>query len=155
MNFYDRIFGSGPRGALLAIASFILVYYFADYVGLGDIFTNDVLRYSLSIVFSSLGCAVVIWSVISLPPIKRGRSLVTRGAYKYLRHPLYSAFLLFLNFSVAIFLNNWIYIIWAFVMFPIWSVNVRSEEALMRREFGEEYDVFCRETWRFFPKLYS
>lgn len=154
MNFYERMFGSGPRGASLAIMLLILAYYLEDTVGLDAVFANDIIRYSLFIIFSMVGVIIIVWSLASLPPKRRGVKLVTNGAYRYFRHPLYAAFLLFLNVGVAILLNNWVYFIWAILMFPMWSVNVRSEEKLMHREFGDEYNVYCRNTWRFFPKLF-
>lgn len=134
---------------------FVATYVLEDYVGLPDILTSDVVRYSVFIVLSGLGLTVVVWSLISLPLKERGRSLVTTGAYRYFRHPLYAAFLLLLNVGFAFLLNNWVYLCWALLMFPIWSLNVRSEEELMKNVFSESYDEYCRKTWRFIPKLWS
>ncbi len=133
---------------------FVLTYYLEDIVGLPRIFNNDDgVRFSVSTVFFLAGSALVTWSLYSLPPKDRGRRLVISGAFQYVRHPLYAAFLLFLNVGFSFLLNNWIFIIWALALFPVWSANVRSEEQLMRRVFGEEYQVYCKKTGRFFPKF--
>lgn len=154
MRSYERIFGSGPKGKLISIALFIVSYYLEDYAGLGKIITSDVIRYSVFIVFLLLGVALLIWSLKSLPPNDRGKKVVTESAYKYFRHPLYAAFLLFINVGAAFLLNNLVYLCWAAVLFPVWVFIVRGEEELMKKEFGEEYAAYCRNTWRFVPKLW-
>jgi len=153
MNSYDRIFGSGPRGAILSIAILIVSYYYEVTVDLDNIFVKDGVRFTFIVVLNAFGLILFIWSLKSLPPKERGKSLVVTGAFKYFRHPLYASFLLFFNVGFACALNNWIYVVWAIGMFPIWSLNVRCEEKLMKSEFGEEYEAYCKNTWRFVPKL--
>lgn len=153
MNSYDRIFGSGPRGAILSIALLVVSYYYEVTVGLDDIFINDGIRFTFIVALNAFGLILIVWSLKSLPPKERGKSLAVTGAFKYFRHPLYASFLLFFNVAFACVLNNWIYVVWAIGMLPIWSLNVRSEEKLMKSEFGEEYEAYCKNTWRFVPKL--
>lgn len=152
MRTFERIFGSGPKGAFISIALLIVFYYLEDIVGLREIFTSNVTRFGAVIVFFVCGIILFIWSLRSLSPEDRGRRLVTEGAYKYFRHPLYAAFLLFFNVGIAFLLNNLIYLCWVVILFPLWSFIVRREEALMKNEFGDEYDMYCRNTWRFVPK---
>jgi len=33
-------------------------------------------------------------------------------------------------------------------------LRIRDEEALMRKEFGQEWDVYCEHSWRVIPFLY-
>ena len=152
MNSYDRIFGSGPKCVLITTVLFILAYYLEDVVSLPRIFSNDVVRFSVFGVFSLAGSVLVVWSLYSLPPKERGRRLVINGAFKYFRHPLYAAFLLCFSLGFSFLLNSWIYLAWSLVLFPIWSIIVRSEEKLMRNVFGKEYEDYCEKTGRFFPK---
>lgn len=154
MKQYERIFGSGPLGSVISIGLLIVSYYFEDKIGFRKIFLEDYSRYLIVSIISAFGLIVLIWSLSSLPVDKRGKKLVTEGIFKYFRHPLYAAFLLFLNMGLAFFLNNWIYILWAIVLFPIWSLIVRGEEELMMNEFGDEYKNYCKRTWRFVPKLF-
>ena len=152
MNSYERIFGSGPRGGLISIVLFCLAFFLEGVIGLPQILSNDDVRVTVSVVFFLAGSVAVGWSLYSLPPKSRGRRLVISGAFSYVRHPLYAAFLFFFNLGFSLLLNNWIYLIWAFVLFPIWSVNVKSEEKLMRATFGKEYADYCEKTGRFLPK---
>ncbi len=155
MNTYDRIFGVGPRGALISIALLVLAWYLKDVVGLPRISENSFFRglfFMLTIIASIF---LIAWSFKSLPPNSRGRELVTSGAYKYFRHPLYAAFLSCFNFGLAVFLNNWIYIMWAVLLHCVWHWNIGSEEKLMSREFPKEYLEYTKRTGRFVPKIRS
>jgi protein-S-isoprenylcysteine O-methyltransferase Ste14 len=37
------------------------------------------------------------------------------------------------------------------VQIKMLGARVEVEEKALREEFGEEYDEYCRKTWRFFP----
>ena len=155
MNSYERIFGAGPRGSLISLALLALAWQLESVVGLPSITASYVVRW-LVFVLTVIGTVVIIvWSLKSLPPAKRGKKLVTNGAYRYLRHPLYAAFLSCLNFGLAVLLNNWIYIIWAVLLHGVWHWNIESEEKLMRQEFPSEYEEYCQITGRFIPRIGS
>ena len=153
MKTYDRLFGSGPRGALVGVLLFIPVYLGEDLVALPEINSNDTFRYVVFALFTLVSLFIIIWSLKSLPPKERGKKLVTTGAFKYFRHPLYAAFVSFFNFGFAFLMNNWIYMFWTLVMIPVWHLNIRREEELMKQEFGQEYIDYCSRTGRFFVKI--
>ena len=100
-----------------------------------------------------MSLALIIWSVKSLPAAERGNKLCTTGAFKYVRHPLYAAFLSIFDFGLAIYLNSYIFILWAILLHPIWHYIVRYEERLMIDIFKEEYVDYQKKTGQFFPKL--
>ena len=153
MNSYQRLFGSGPRGVFYSVVVFLITVTLKDSAGLPPIINSELLRY---IIFG--GCTlvtilVVIWSLHSLPVEDRGEELITSGAFRYFRHPLYAAFVIFFDFGFAVLLNNWIFIVWAILMIPVWQLTVRYEEKLMLEKFGHAYADYCDQTWRFFPKI--
>ena len=155
MNTYDRIFGAGPRGALISFALLVVAWYLEDVVGLPRISESLFIRGSVFVLTIIASMILIAWSVKSLPPNSRGRELVTSGAYKYFRHPLYAAFLSCFNFGLAVFLNNWIYVIWAVMLHGVWHWNIGSEEKLMCREFPKEYMEYSKKTGRYVPKIRS
>jgi len=57
------------------------------------------------------GVVVIVWNLVSLSPNDRGTRLLTGGVFRYFRHPLYAAFLLFIDFGVVCYFNHWIYLI--------------------------------------------
>jgi len=156
MNNFNRIFGSGPIGLLISLALLLLSFYLKDLLDTPKIFINqDIIRQSIFGLITIISIAVIIWSLVSLNPKLRGKTLIKTGALKYFRHPLYAAFLSFFNFGLAILLNNWIFIIWAIILHPIWHWLVKGEEKALKTTFPNEYEEYCKKTGRFFPKLKS
>lgn len=133
----------------------LLALWKKDALALPSIVDNDSIRLIVLIISIVITNVVILWSLKSLPPKFRGEYLVTTGAFAYFRHPLYGAFLSFFNFGLAFYLNNWIYIIWAVLQFPIWHLNIRYEEKLMVAKFGDEYVNYSKKVLRFFPFNFS
>ena len=151
MNNFQRIFGTGPRGLLVSLILLAITYFLEPVVGLPQIHSSymfGVIIFSFSIVLTSL---VIVWSTKSLHPNQRGRDLITSGAFKYFRHPLYAAFLIFFNLGLALFLNNYVYVIWAILQHVVWHINMIGEERLMNKIFPEKYRQYCTKTGRFIP----
>lgn len=153
MTTYKKIFGTGPRGLIISLVLLAIAVFLSKYVDRLQIVENDAFRYSIFGCLSTITVLIVLWSVKSLPPSDRGNKLVTAGAFKYFRHPLYGAFLTFFNFGLAILLNNWVYIIWAIVLHPVWHWNIQAEEKMLEKLFPGEYAPYSQKTGRFFPKL--
>jgi len=154
MNNFNRIFGAGPKGLLISLVLLYLSFYLKNLFNIPKIFSDQVLiRQSIFGFLTIISIAIIIWSLVSLNPKLRGKTLVTTGALKYFRHPLYAAFLSFFNFGLAILLNNWIFIVWAIILHPIWHLLVEGEEKALETIFPREYEEYCKKTGRFFPKL--
>lgn len=155
MDTYERIFGAGPRGFLISLALLALAWQLESAAGLPSITASHFARWMVFVLTVVGSILLVVWSLKSLPPAARAKKLVTTGAYRYLRHPLYAAFLSCFNFGLAVLLNNWIYIIWAVLLHGLWHLNIGSEEKLMRREFPKDYVEYCKTTGRFVPRIWS
>jgi len=155
MNKFQKIFGSGPRGLLISLLLLALFLFIEKYFIPFKITDNDFLRYAFFGVLSLFTVITIIWSIKSLPPQDRGNKIITSGAFKYFRHPLYAAFLTFFNFGLAVLLNNWIYILWALTQHPIWHWNIKEEEKLMEKEFPGDYVKYSQTTGRFFPRFFN
>ncbi|BBM87071.1 methyltransferase family protein [Candidatus Uabimicrobium amorphum] len=154
MKTYDRIFGAGPRGFFISLVALAVAWKLEPLVSLPIVCSDVLIRWSMFFIALIATLLLVIWSFWSLPPATRGKELVTTGAFRYFRHPLYAAFLLFFNFGLAILLNNWIYIFWAVALHGIWHLNIIKEEKLMKQEFPKEYTEYCTKTGRFVPRLW-
>lgn len=153
MNTYERIFGSGPLGSLIGLLLLALAWRLEPYLGLPTITANDTLRWLIFGLSTLAAVALLLWSLSSLPVTQRGHALVTRGAFRYLRHPLYAAFISIFNFGFAVLLNNWIYILWAILVHILGHWIVRGEEALMHRAYPYDYASYCNTTGRFVPRI--
>jgi protein-S-isoprenylcysteine O-methyltransferase Ste14 len=86
--------------------------------------------------------------------VREQHTLVTGGLYGYIRHPMYTAFWLWV-IAQALLLQNWIVAIGGFAGWGILFFDrIGQEEALMRETFGEQYDAFARRTKRLVPWIY-
>jgi protein-S-isoprenylcysteine O-methyltransferase Ste14 len=86
--------------------------------------------------------------------VRQEHALVTQGIYGYMRHPMYTAFWLWV-IAQALLLQNWVVAIGGFVGWGIlFFGRIGQEEAMMRETFGEQYDAFARRTKRLLPWIY-
>ncbi len=50
--------------------------------------------------------------------------------------------------------NSWLGLALSAPLLGLYLLRIRDEEALMRREFGEEWESYCRRSRRLIPYLY-
>jgi protein-S-isoprenylcysteine O-methyltransferase Ste14 len=91
---------------------------------------------------------------LMLPGIRENR-LITGGAYRLCRNPLYSALLLFLVPGLALLLNSWIILTTTVVGYVVFRRFIHEEEELLERLFGEEYTKYHDQTSRLFPNPFG
>jgi len=149
----SEVFGSGPIGLLISLALFFIASQLNKRINLPSLSNNQFLLNSVFIISILMTLAVIVWSVKSLPMSERGNKLCMTGAFKYVRHPLYAAFLSIFDFGLAIYLNSYFFILWAILLHPIWHYVIRYEERLMIDVFGEAYFEYQKKTGRFFPRF--
>jgi len=92
------------------------------------------------------------WSVTL--EIRESHRLVTEGVYRQVRHPMYSAFLLY-GLGQAVAVPNWVigpsYLA---AMALLVALRLKAEEELMRDQFKGEYDTYVGRTKRFIPGVW-
>ncbi|HEY2527379.1 MAG TPA: protein-S-isoprenylcysteine O-methyltransferase [Xanthobacteraceae bacterium] len=92
------------------------------------------------------------WSV-SLD-LRERHTLVTKGVYAVIRHPMYAAFWL-MAVAQLLLLPNWIAGPAGLVGFgTLFFGRVRREEEMMIAAFGDEYRSYMRRTARVVPWIY-
>ncbi|HUT81941.1 MAG TPA: isoprenylcysteine carboxylmethyltransferase family protein [Candidatus Bathyarchaeia archaeon] len=79
-------------------------------------------------------------------------ALITDGPYRYVRHPMYSAFLLF-HVSIFLVTKNWFFgIIWIIGLTLFLFLRITKEEEMLMEVFGEKYQEYKTRTGAlFFP----
>jgi protein-S-isoprenylcysteine O-methyltransferase Ste14 len=81
-------------------------------------------------------------------------ALVTDGLYGYVRHPMYSSFLLS-AIAQTLLLPNWIAGLSGLVGIAVlFFYRVNREEGLMIETFGDDYRTYMRRTARIVPWVY-
>jgi protein-S-isoprenylcysteine O-methyltransferase Ste14 len=81
-----------------------------------------------------------------------GSRLCTRGPFRFVRHPMYAAWISLIVPGVVLILNRWVGVLWLAALHPLWHGLVRREEHTMEGLFGEAYRRYAARTGRFLPR---
>ena len=93
------------------------------------------------------------WS--STLQIVEGHSLVTDGVFRHIRHPMYTAHLLW-AIAQALLLQNWIAgLAFLVASVPLYLRRIPAEEQMMLEQFGDEYREYMKRTGGLFPRFGS
>lgn len=105
------------------------------------------------------GLALTVWSWLSLPSVGTGRyllegqALVTKGAYGFVRNPIYTgAFLIWFGLAAA-YTNGAVLLLTVLYVIPAYVLNVRGEEQMMLSRYGDEYRAYRRRVGAFIPRV--
>ena len=92
------------------------------------------------------------WSITL--EIRESHRLVTEGLYRHVRHPMYSALLMY-GLGQAIVVPNWVagpfYVV---AMALVCALRLKPEEELMRDQFKGEYEAYAARTERLIPGVW-
>jgi len=123
-------------------------------------FTDEGVARVFGIIASIVGAAVGVWSAIYLgkgltpSPLPNGRTdLVSAGPYRWVRHPMYSAVMLFMA-GVAARSGSWIVVVELIGLVVLFGVKAKWEETQLRDEF-DGYEEYSAKTPQFIPGLRS
>jgi len=146
--------------ALNGIAMLIPVFYvFSTWLDFADYSLPAWLSWVGVVIFAA--AAVVLWLTHKAMGrnwtptlgLREDHALVTDGIFKYIRHPMYVAHLLW-AIAQPLILTNWI-AGFCFLIPQIaqYWLRIGSEEEMMLEHFGEEYRDYMETTGRMFPKF--
>jgi protein-S-isoprenylcysteine O-methyltransferase Ste14 len=120
---------------------------------------SDAVRWN-GVALYMVGGVLRLWPVFvlgrrfsGLVAIQPGHELVTDGIYSTIRNPSYLG-LLVLSLGWALAFRSLVGVLLALLMLVPLVARIRSEEALLRSQFGAAYDAYCARTWRLIPGLY-
>jgi protein-S-isoprenylcysteine O-methyltransferase Ste14 len=148
-----RIFVSGMLFCALVFIPF------ADRRGIGVMAGGPAMRWA-GLVLAILGMGLIFWSGMALGrlyspevTLQKDHALVTDGPYRLVRHPRYLGGIL-QGVGLALLFRSWIGLVLTLVFAIIILFRIRDEEAMMRREFGAEWEAYCRKSWRLIPLFF-
>ncbi|MBO3278081.1 methyltransferase family protein [Pseudomonas schmalbachii] len=120
---------------------------------------GDAMRWFGVVLFGG-GCVLRLWPVFvlgdrfsGLVAIQPGHRLVTSGVYSRIRHPSYLG-LLIGSFGWVLAFRSGVGVLLTLLLIPPLLARIRSEEALLRSQFGAEYEAYCARTARLLPGIY-
>ncbi len=129
---------------------------------LGDI---PVWRIVITVLLAVVGIALSVWSIVYMrhkgdgnpmdafghEVAPRTRHLMTDGPYRLSRNPMLTGSFVYYA-GVCFCLWTWQALLVFAAFIAIMLLQVRSEEKRLLRDFGTEYEEYCRRTGRFWPK---
>ncbi len=136
-----------------------LFYIFSSWFDFADFFLPAWLRWIGVVLFA--GAAILLWKThrdlgrnwTPTLGIREDHTLVTEGIFKSIRHPMYTAHLLW-ALAQPLILPNWI-IGFSFLVTQIFQylLRIKPEEQMMLDLFGDQYQEYMNNTGRFLPRL--
>ena len=87
-----------------------------------------------------------------LPHPKAGGTLIENGAYRLVRHPIYSG-IIFMAFGWGLWLNSWLSIGYAILLFAFFDIKSRFEESLLSERFPQ-YAAYKDRVRKLLPFIY-
>lgn len=138
-----------------------LVYVFSKVFNFADYFLPDWLRWIGVVLFA--GAALLLWKThqdlgrnwTPTLGLREEHTLVTGGIFKYIRHPMYAAHLLW-ALAQPLILTNWIAgFSFLVAQIPQYLLRIGEEEGMMLDQFGEVYQEYMDRTGRFLPKFWK
>jgi protein-S-isoprenylcysteine O-methyltransferase Ste14 len=112
------------------------------------------------VVLALVGFALLQWAQMTLgkswsdtPRMRKEQALITSGPYRFIRHPIYSAFILILGSTLLISANGFIGL--AVLGMTVLEVASRIgfEESLILEYFGGQYRDYMKKAGQLIPRL--
>jgi protein-S-isoprenylcysteine O-methyltransferase Ste14 len=107
----------------------------------------------------ALAPVLLLWTLRSLGPnltdtvvTREAHTLVTRGPYRWVRHPFYDCMALF-TLSLGLMAANWFVLAAGVAVFSLLAARSRTEESKLLERFGEPYRAYRAATGRFIPGI--
>ncbi len=104
-----------------------------------------------------VGAAFGIWARFTLgrnwssrAKIKNDHQLIVTGPYRIVRNPIYTGVLLAL-LGTAVALGQMRHFVGLPVLLGLWIWKTTTEQKLLRDQFGEAYEDYCRRVKAFIP----
>jgi protein-S-isoprenylcysteine O-methyltransferase Ste14 len=106
-----------------------------------------------------IGLALLMWSSQTLDAnfsgnleVREQQKLVTNGPYQWMRHPIYSAILLWAMGNTLI-AANWLIGLVSLAFAGFFTARVPNEERMLVAAFGDQYRAYMKHTGRFLPRV--
>lgn len=145
--------GIGPKLALLClpyiILSLVVIFEYPEFFDL-KFLDNTV---AMVIGFVWLGLGLIYWAasaVYFLKYFKTGK-LITIGPYALCRNPIYSSLIVFVVPSLALIFHSGLTFTISIVLYIGFKISIHGENIVLRRTFGEEYEIYEKSVNEIFP----
>jgi protein-S-isoprenylcysteine O-methyltransferase Ste14 len=159
---YTRILEGRERWLFRAFALgylAIIAYALTPWLDVGRIALASWMRW-LGAVALAAGIVLFAWAHSALGrnwtavlALAEDHEMVTRGPYRSVRHPMYSAFFI-IGLGFSLLSANWLVaLLYLGTLLPMYLLRVSAEEQMMIGRFGGAYRQYMAVTGRLIPRL--
>lgn len=106
----------------------------------------------VGILLAAAGAVCLGKNLTPLPSPKENATLITTGAYRLVRHPVYCGITL-IAFGWGMCLNSWLTVGYALLLFAFFDIKSRYEERLLAERFPE-YAAYRKRVRKLIPFVY-
>lgn len=145
--------------SVLALLATLVYLFFPQWVAWATLPLPGWLRW-FGVLLALLGLGLLQWSHYALgqnwsdqPRLLKDQEFITSGPYRWIRHPIYAAFLLILGSTLLITANWLVGGLWILSTSLDISARISFEESRMLAQFGAGYQEYCAHTGALFPRL--
>ncbi|MEL7221561.1 MAG: protein-S-isoprenylcysteine O-methyltransferase [Bacteroidota bacterium] len=146
-------------GAMLGMMLFPVLYVFTDWFSFADyspvlpvnIIGIMLMPVALWLFYRSHKDLGKNWSPTL--EIRSEHTLVSNGVYQHIRHPMYTAIWIWVILQACV-LPNWVGGFAGIISFgTLYFLRIGEEEAMMQKQFGEQYQTYKSKTKRLIPYI--
>ena len=115
----------------------------------------------VGMVVAGVGAAIAVWCILAFVIVGRGtplpldppRRLVVRGPYRFVRNPMYVGAILALAGAALVYMSLPLLTYAILFGLAMHVFVIVSEEPTLRQKFGKDYEDYCGQVGRWWPKL--
>ena len=107
----------------------------------------------VAIVLIAVGLAMKFSSSRVPSSAFKNKELVTTGIFSYLRHPMYSSWILFITPGIALLFRSCLMIAASLAVYLSFKHLVKEEDEYLTRMFGQTYLDYRSHVGEIFPKI--
>jgi protein-S-isoprenylcysteine O-methyltransferase Ste14 len=147
------LFGCGPKLALLCLSyiiiSLIVIYMYPEFFDLR--FLNSIYAKVTGLIWLGFGITFWIYSAVFSSKNFNPGELITRGPSGLCRNPIYSSIIVFIIPSLALIFHSGLTFSISLVLYIGFKISIHGETNVLRRIFGEEYEIYEKSVNEIFP----
>ena len=160
MTKLKELFGYALGGLMFVLLIPTLMWWVS---GMPNWCAVPVWRIVVALVLAGFGLLLSVWSIVYMrrkgdgnpmdafghEVAPRTKHLMTDGPYRLSRNPMLTGSFIYYA-GVCVLLWRWPALVVFVAFIAIMMLQVLSEEKRLRKDFGEEYEEYCKRTGRFF-----
>lgn len=99
-----------------------------------------------------IGFYIYFKSILAVKKAYDESILLTSGFFAYMRHPVYSSFIIFITLGIICLFNSWFLLIIPVIFYLLFRIYIKPEEIYCLKKFGEKYTHYKENVYAIFPK---